>query len=83
MSNSDYYRRRAVCRKILAEGTGLQPDRMTTTAINDRLRSHISMLTALMGTASIADPPLARAIVELDALYTELFMRGVQITLPI
>lgn len=83
MSSPSYYRDRAICAKILREGTGIAADRMSDRQIRERIAKHINMLRCHASDSVLSDPVLVRAIVELDDLYSEMMLRGVQLTLPI
>jgi hypothetical protein len=79
-SSSQYYRNRAICRKIMAEGTGLAVDRMTIRALHVRLQQQAAMILTYVAEQDVSSPPLARAAWELDALSAEIYLRGVQLT---
>lgn len=83
MSDSDFYRNRAICRKILAEGTGLVPERMTEKALKDRLDLCIEMLILHATDMTITSPPLARAVADIDRVFSELFTRTAQQMIPL
>lgn len=83
MSDSAYYRNRAVCRKILAEGTGIVVARMDDRALHERLDAHLRTIIAHAIDANITYPPLARAVVEIEEIAAEIYMRGVQLELPL
>lgn len=80
-SSSQYYRNRAICRKIMAEGTGLAVDRMSTRQLHVRLQEQAALILTYVAEQDVSSPPLARAAWELDALSAEIFLRGVQLTL--
>lgn len=75
MGSSYYYRNRAICRKIIREGTGLACDRMETDLLEQRLRGHLSMLVAYVSDSEISNIELVRAIVQVDEITTELDAR--------
>lgn len=79
--SSDYYRRRAIAKKIMREGTGLQPALMTDKHLMLRLRSHCMMMLSWMEEENITVPELARAAWEADAIACELDVREHQLSL--
>lgn len=83
MNSPSYYRSVAICAKILREGTGLAVDRMTLVQLDDRTRKHLNYLRSYAVDSVVTEPRLARAIVELDDMYSEIMLRGVQLRLDI
>lgn len=81
--DKSWYVKRAVTRKIIREGTGLRPGRMTLPACWERAEGHALLICTKVMETNIADPELARACIELMLLLDEIKMRGVQYQLPI
>lgn len=78
-----YFRDRNICRKIMKNGTGLAVDYMEVTALQDRLRHHLGLLTAHVWESDTSNVSLARAAWEIEAITDELFNRKEQLKLDL
>jgi hypothetical protein len=80
-ASRSYYRDRAICRKIMKEGTGLCVEYMPTSVLSARLSAHASLLKRYIEDQGLAQPAVVRAAWELEEIAGEVFLRGHQLQL--